>query len=90
MLFHVLRSGPPGQNWNLKQWISQAANDLKRAQVNIMYVQIGSAKNQDLYEIANSGSLVFTDSDIEGLSGALLDASAEICSNGKSGNIVDC
>ena len=77
-------------NWTQK--ISQAAGDLKRAQIKIVCVQIGEGMNQDLLAMASSSSLVFSQSDIEGLSGTLIDMSGEMCSNGESGKYLmdDC
>ena len=77
-----LISGSPYQTGNWSQKILQAADDLKRAQVKILCVKLGNAGNQDFAAIASSNSLVFRESDIDGLSGTLLDTSAEICGNG--------
>ncbi|XP_022796155.1 uncharacterized protein LOC111334626 [Stylophora pistillata] len=64
--------------------IFQAVDDLKDAQIKVMFVKLGNLRNQDFSAIARSNSLVFSENDIEGLSEALLDTCAEICSNEKS------
>ena len=68
-------------NWT--QRIKESADDLKRAQVKIVSVRIGDEQSQDLVTMAGSNSLVFGQSDIEGLSGTLFDMSGETCNNGE-------
>lgn len=68
-------------NW--EQRVKDAADDLKRIRVKIVCVQIGEDLSQDLVRIASGTSLVFGQSDIEGLVGTIVDMCGEMC--GKSG-----
>lgn len=64
-------------NW--AQRVKDAADDLKRARVKIVCVQIGENLSQDLVRIASGTSLVFGQSDIEGLVGTIVDICGEMC-----------
>lgn len=76
-------SGSPDQNFNWTNKVSQAADDLKQAQIKIICVQIGEATSGDVAKVRSISPLVFAQTDIEGMLGALLDMCAETCSNGK-------
>ena len=64
-------------NW--AQRVKDAADELKRARVKIVCVQIGENLSQDLVRIASGTSLVFGQSDIEGFVGTIVDMCGEMC-----------
>lgn len=76
-------SGSSDQNVNWTQVVSEAADEVKHAQIKIFCVKIGEAVLQDKASIASDTSLVFSQLNIAGMLKALNDLSAEACSNGE-------
>ena len=76
-------SGSSDQNVNWTQVVSEAADEVKHAQIKIFCVKIGEAVLQDKASIASDTSLVFSQLNIDGMLKALNDLSAEACSNGE-------
>ncbi|KAK2564876.1 hypothetical protein P5673_011575 [Acropora cervicornis] len=74
--------GSSDQNVNWTQVVSEAADEVKHAQIKIFCVKIGEAVLQDKASIASDTSLVFSQLNIDGMLKALNDLSAEACSNG--------
>ena len=68
---------------SLNRVVTQAADDLKNADVTILCVQLGASISPIFENIASDSTLIFRESDIEALIENLVDISKKVCSDGR-------
>ncbi|XP_068686100.1 uncharacterized protein [Montipora foliosa] len=73
--------GSSDQNLNWTQMVSEAADDLKHANIKVFCVEIGDALLQDMTQIASDSSSVFSQTNLDGVLKELVDMGAETCSS---------